>query len=338
LQPFKRATGRRADTARQARWLGCTPRGLGAKDAANRTKPILHLMTHESAFATRSFDHFVLPVASLAEARARFTALGFTVAPDARHPFGTENCCIFLADTTFIEPLAIGDAALCATARAQGNAFVGNDARFRDSGALGFSQLVIKSDDAAADDEDYRASNISGGPILDFGRKFTRPDGVTGEVAFRLAFAAPQGGNLGFFACEVVKAAPGGRGALLDHANGALAAVALLATAENPLATDGFLTDFLETESEAGSEVFFQSANGALRIMTPSLYALLTGLDAPASPDLTLAALVIGVDALEPARAVLGANGIAFDEKPGWLIVPPAAGQGAAIIFQSAAP
>ena len=54
-------------------------------------------------------DHLVLPTASLDVARARLTSLGFVVAPTGIHPFGTENCCVFLADGTYLEPLAVGD-------------------------------------------------------------------------------------------------------------------------------------------------------------------------------------------------------------------------------------
>ena len=57
----------------------------------------------------KPLDHVVLPVADLGVARARLTALGFTVAPDGLHPFGTANCCVYLADGTFLEPLAVGD-------------------------------------------------------------------------------------------------------------------------------------------------------------------------------------------------------------------------------------
>ena len=59
----------------------------------------------------------------LGVARTRLTALGFTVAPNGVHPFGTANCCVYLSDGTFLEPLAIDDAVQAnATARA-GNVF-----------------------------------------------------------------------------------------------------------------------------------------------------------------------------------------------------------------------
>jgi Glyoxalase-like domain len=286
----------------------------------------------------RAFDHFVLPVASLVAARARFSALGFTVAPDARHPFGTENCCVFLQDGTFIEPLAVGDSSAYAAALAAGNAFVGNDARFRSlPGRTGFSQLVVKSDDAKGDNEEFIDAGFSGGPILDFGRTFTKADGSTGEVAFRLAFAAPNSSaETGFFACEVIKSVPGGRGALAEHANGAMVTVGLMAVADDPMETDEFLSFFFESESEAGTELFHPAENGVLRVMPPEVYQMITGLDAPAGNGLRIAAQIIGVITLDTVRASLEKTGVAHFEKPGWIVVPPAEGQGAAIIFQGA--
>jgi Glyoxalase-like domain len=313
---------------------GCAASELGAKDEQfNHNAPPQDSMT-----SPRAFDHFVVPVPTLAQARARLSALGFTVAPDARHPFGTENCCVFFTDGTFIEPLAIGDAALVDAATSNGNVFTGNDRRFRDSDApMGIAQLVIQTDDAEGDDGDYRAERISGGPLLNFGRTFTKPDGTSGEVAFRLAFAAAPGlSDIGFFACEVVKAAPGGRGALTSHANGALATVALLAVANDPLAMDDFLSFFLEAESDAGTEVAYQSANGALRILRPEFYELIIGLKPPVAHWPRMPALILGVETLDSLRAQLGANGVGFDERPGWIIVPPVPEFPLVLIFQEA--
>ena len=69
----------------------------------------------------------MLPTASLDVARARLTSLGFIVAPTGIHPFGTENCCVFFADGTYLEPLAIGDEQAAAKAIADGNVFVARD-------------------------------------------------------------------------------------------------------------------------------------------------------------------------------------------------------------------
>ncbi len=56
----------------------------------------------------RAIDHLVLPIVDLDTSRERLGRLGFTVAADARHPFGTENACVFFSDDTYLEPLAVG--------------------------------------------------------------------------------------------------------------------------------------------------------------------------------------------------------------------------------------
>lgn len=58
-----------------------------------------------------SVDHLVLPVEVIGVAVKRLVSLGFTVAPEALHPFGTQNACVFFADGTYLEPLAIADPA-----------------------------------------------------------------------------------------------------------------------------------------------------------------------------------------------------------------------------------
>ena len=65
----------------------------------------------------RALDHLVLPVPSLELARAHLDALGFTIAPQGTHPFGTINACVFFADGTFLEPLAVGDPVTVAPAQ-----------------------------------------------------------------------------------------------------------------------------------------------------------------------------------------------------------------------------
>ena len=58
----------------------------------------------------RGIDHLVLPVHDLAQAMARYVALGFTVTPRAVHPFGTANALIQLQGC-FLELLEVDDAA-----------------------------------------------------------------------------------------------------------------------------------------------------------------------------------------------------------------------------------
>ena len=136
-------------------------------------------------------DHLVLPTVNLASARERLGKLGFTVAPDARHPFGTENACIFFADKTYLEPLAVASHEQCEESVGEGNVFVARDQAYRFRlGEDGFSAVVFGTEDAVVDDERFRARTISAGRMLDFSRPMKMPDGTETVAGFRLAFAA----------------------------------------------------------------------------------------------------------------------------------------------------
>lgn len=72
-------------------------------------------------------DHVVLPVVNIEMARERLGKLGFTVAADALHPFGTANACVFFADKTYLEPLGIASIEAYEAAIADGNVFAARD-------------------------------------------------------------------------------------------------------------------------------------------------------------------------------------------------------------------
>ena len=114
-----------------------------------------------SARTPRAIDHLVLPVTTLTLARSRLTSLGFTVAPDARHPFGTGNCCVFFEDRTFLEPITILDRTAADMAAAEGVIFVKRIKRFTERHGEGFAMVALKSEDAEADHAAFRASRDS---------------------------------------------------------------------------------------------------------------------------------------------------------------------------------
>ena len=117
----------------------------------------------------RQIDHLVLPVTELSVACARLSELGCTVADDARHPFGTENCCVFLADGSYLEPLGIANREECEAAARDGNVFVARDQAFRfRRGPDGFSAIAMATGDAWADDQRFSAAGLSAGSVLEF--------------------------------------------------------------------------------------------------------------------------------------------------------------------------
>ena len=287
----------------------------------------------------RLFDHFVLPVGELLDARARYETLGFTVAPSAIHPFGTENCCIFFEDETFIEPLGIAQRETCEAAALKGNQFVRNDQTYRFRvGEEGFSHLVIKSSDAKADHKRFTQLGLSGGKILNFGRSFKNAAGEKQRISFSLAFASDlRAPDAGFFACEPVLKSKGSRGVLLNHKNGVVRTKSVIMSEPNPSDFQYFLQDFLDQrETEASSFSFdIEAGNGTIQVLTPNALNTLYGLTHDSGRGLMLKALVLGVKALDETRALLKQNDIDHIDNGHNLVVKPALGQGAALIFEA---
>ncbi|MCA0276427.1 MAG: VOC family protein [Proteobacteria bacterium] len=284
-------------------------------------------MTKTVQNGPRALDHVVLPTANLAVARQRLSSLGFTVAPEGVHPFGTINCCIYLADGTFLEPLAVGDAAAADLAVSASNVFVARDRSFRAAhGNEGFSAVVFASDDADADHRQFVEADLSAGPRLDFSRPFIDAGGRADVASFRLAFTAEPAntGDAFFFACERANAPKVDRSALQVHANGVRRVTAIEAKAANAASAAAFLSTIARSDAEpasGGAKVPLANADFIVRA-------------AAGSDNIQLGAIVFAVDDLAGVRAVLAERGIEHDLDGHRLVIPPAPGQGAAFIFE----
>src|SRR5690349_24604484 len=102
----------------------------------------------------RKFDHLVLPVHDLDQARHFYASIGFTLTPLARHPFGTSNSLVQLQGN-FLELLAVADpAAIPKPAVGKFSFAAFNDAFLKRH--EGFSMLVLASKDAAADAVEFK--------------------------------------------------------------------------------------------------------------------------------------------------------------------------------------
>ncbi|MCB1383559.1 MAG: VOC family protein [Notoacmeibacter sp.] len=287
-----------------------------------------------SVRAPHPLDHLVLPVVRLDDARARLGALGFTVAPQGTHPFGTVNACVFFSDGTFLEPLAVGDPVAVFNAMQAGNAFVNGDAAYRQAlGGNGFSALVLGSTDADADDAFFRASGIGGGKRLDFSRAFRTPAGEGAPASFRLAFASGGHDTRYFFTCERVNPPKVDRGALEAHANGVTGIRSVLATAADPAAQRGFWEAFTGVLAKAdGGALDLALPNARLRIETPE--AASRHLHGAACQAETLAAITFAAADLDRTAALLAEHGVAHTVNGDRLVTGPATGQGATFIFE----
>ena len=286
-----------------------------------------------------AIDHLVVPVASLEESRRRFTQLGFTVAPDARHPFGTENACVFFADDTYLEPLAIASREECEAAARGGNMFVARDQAFRfRQGPEGLSAIVVKTSDAEADHARFAAAGFSGGPMLPFERVFKMADGSEVLGGFKLAFAADlRAPDFFLFACERVNPLPADRGALARHANGALGLSSVVIEEENPSDFQYLFEEVLQQRAvEAHSfGITLQTANASVEVLTPAGLAGYFGLETAGSGrGLAGRAIIVKVGDIGVTERLLAANGVVSSRRGARLIVPHEAGQGVPFVFE----
>jgi hypothetical protein len=290
------------------------------------------------ASGPRAVDHLVLPVFDLESSRDRLGRLGFTVAADARHPFGTENACVFFADDTYLEPLAVGSREDCLEAQKTGNVFVARDQAFRFRRGEGLSAIVVKTEMAVADDARYREEGLSGGRLLEFSRQFRFPDGSMAEGAFRLAFAADlRAPDFFAFACERVNPLPTDRGALLVHANGAAGMARIVLVEQNP-SDFQYLLEMLLGQRDITAHSFglsIRAANATVDVLTPEGFAAHYGHDLVVSErGLLGAALVVAVADLGVTEARLAANGVHYHKTGARLVVAPEKGQGVTFAFE----
>lgn len=263
----------------------------------------------------RLIDHCVLPVADLDTARRRLKSLGFTVAPEGRHPFGTFNACVYFADDTFLEPLAIADPQEIATARADGNVFIERDAVFRRThGEEGFSALVFKTDDAEADHHAFDRAGISAGPMLTFSRTFVDAGGASGTASFKLAFAADSSETGTYlFTCQRIGQPKVDRSALERHDNGALAIKAIVAEAGQP------------DEGQAIVDRACPTQPGTIEVHAGQ----------PGS-NLRFRGIVLTVSDLARTEELLADRAINYSRTGRRILVPPAPGQGVELAFEEA--
>lgn len=287
-------------------------------------------------------DHLVLSTASISAARERLGKLGFTVASDARHPFGTENACVFFADKTYLEPLGIASAEDCDAAIAGGNVFVARDRaiRFR-SGEDGLTAVVFGTDDAEGDHRRFLDHTLSAGRILEFSRPMRLPDGTQAVGSFKLAFAADlRAPDFFAFNCQRINPLPADRKALETHANGVVGIARVVLSTPRPKAFASFVSTISNgaAPSPHSFGMVFETANAAIEVLDDE------GMEAffdagPVSQDFGLRgrAIVFGVVDLSVTEAHLAANGVTYTRKNNTILVKAASGQGALFAFEETA-
>jgi hypothetical protein len=286
----------------------------------------------------RSIDHLVLPVTTLTLARSRLTSLGFTVAPDARHPFGSGNCCVFFENRTYLEPITILDRTAADIAAAKGTIFVKRLKRFTERRkGEGMAMVALKSADAAADLAAFGKAEIGSGDVFDFKRRATDPDGSEREIGVKLAFAEQaQAPDATFFTCQHLSPDALYQPDYVQHPNGARGVVAVVAVAENPADFHILLTTTTgQRELRTNSFGVEATVDGQeIAILTPAGFRARYGVEPPdPRRGLLFAAFDIAVSDLDAALARMGSAAKRHEER---LVVKPAPGLRVVMAVRSA--
>ena len=285
----------------------------------------------------RPLDHLVLPVTDIAISRRRLTTLGFTVAADARHPFGTENACVYFADKTFLEPLGIASLEECRSSAQQGNQFTARNEAFRfRNGPEGLSAIVMGSQDADGDHAGFRAAGISAGDPLQFSRQMRFPDGQELTATFKLAFAADlRAPDLHAFTCQRVNVPAADRTALETHINGVLGIKAVILTEPHPRDFEDFLKTVVGQQALSWSNdgMTVAASNADIEVLNAVGARDFFGIDMPAGRGLRGAAILYRVVDIARLEQHLIAAGVSFIHHNSMTLVAHAAGQGVVFAF-----
>ncbi|TXI09968.1 MAG: VOC family protein [Rhizobium sp.] len=287
-------------------------------------------------------DHLVLPTVNIALARERLGKLGFTVAPDARHPFGTENACVFFADKTYLEPLGIASQEQCEASIADGNVFVARDQAYRFRvGEDGFSAVVFGTDDAVADNGRLQAAAISAGQMLDFSRPMKMPDGTETLAGFRLAFAADlRAPDFLAFCCQRINPLPADRSVLERHQNGVTGIARVVLSAPRPTEYRSFFETLIGSPriSEHSFGLTIKAANADLELLTPEGMEAFYDLPVRAvDPGLRARAILFKTRDLSVTSSHFAANGVTYTRKNNRILARLAPGEGALFAFEEIA-
>ncbi|MDL2407861.1 VOC family protein [Rhizobium calliandrae] len=287
-------------------------------------------------------DHLVLPTINIAVVRERLGKLGFTVAAEARHPFGTENACVFLSDKTYLEPLGIASREKYEASVGEGNVFVARDQAYRFRiDEEGFSAIVFATDDAVADDERFRANAISGGNMLDFARPMRMPDGSEVTAGFRLAFAADlRSPDFLTFCCQRINPLPADRSSLERHENGVTGIARVAVSAPKPAAFRGFFEQVADGPkiSTHSFGITVETENAKIEVLTPEGMEAFYDQTVPdEDPGLRARAILFKTRDLSVTSAHLAANGVTYTRKNNRILAKPAPGQGALFAFEEIA-
>ncbi|WP_299484073.1 VOC family protein [uncultured Roseibium sp.] len=263
----------------------------------------------------RGLDHLVVAVNDLDAAGQAYEAMGFTVTPENRHPFGTANRLIQF-NGFFIELLSIADPSLITETIGKTFSFGAFNRDFLKS-REGASMLVLDSRGADDDRDDFGKAGLELFEPFSFERTAHLPGGETAKVAFDLTILSdPLGPQIGYFTCHNKYPENFWKPAFQKHKNGAQDIRSVYLLAGDPSDHHEFLGAFTgQREMRATSlGLELQTARGKIAVLNPEAYRALVGQEAadsvrngmPQIAAIEIASPAIGEKKIMPATELFG--------------------------------
>ncbi len=270
-------------------------------------------------------DHLVLATHDLDAARARYRALGFTLTPPARHPFGTANSLVQLQGS-FLELLAIAAPADIPEASPGNFSFAAFNRDYLASGE-GFSMLVLATRDARAEGRRMRAAGLDTYEPFDFSRCARLPSGNEVTVGFSLSFAShPAMPDAGFFYCQQHAPEHFWKAEYQTHANTAVSVDEVGLVAEEPSEIAGFIAAFAGAEAHRVhlDGLVVDTERRRITMLNRHDFRAHWGFEPPAAHrNNQLAAFRLGVADMGKARALVEDSGVAAAVERHRVVVAP---------------
>ncbi len=284
----------------------------------------------------RAYDHLVLCVEELEQAREFYAKAGFTLTPVAIHPFGTHNSLVQLQGN-FLEILALNDPSLIAGHGVRSFSFAAFNRNFLKF-QHGFSMTVFQGKDAPRDAAEFAAEGLGDYAPFDFSRTAKLPDGSQVRVSFSLAFAVHKDmPEAAFFTCHQHNPEYFWKPEYQAHENSARTIVETMMVAKNPTQYCDFFSRLLHsiaTIKDHGG-LSFALEGGRFTLFTPNQWRERFSNEIP--PDLTrgprLAGYTIAVDSLEKTTRCLTKNHMAYAPSQSGIFISAKTAHGCVIEF-----
>jgi catechol 2,3-dioxygenase-like lactoylglutathione lyase family enzyme len=271
------------------------------------------------------FDHCMILVRDLAQAATRYRDLGFTLTDRGEHPaFGTANHTIML-DGNYLELLTVERVTPASAARAE---ILGH--------REGAYAVALATEDCFAVHRALAEHGFAVDAPADFVRPVRLHDGAH-DARFRIVQLPPAPRLPNLFACQHFTRDLVWRPEWMAHPNGALRVSEIILSHADPaaLATDYagvFGREAIETNAQGWRLML---GNVCLTVASPAALAeRFAGAVLPDERDAWFAGAAIAVRSLAVVVALLQSHGIAYVTLAEGIVVPPAAANGALLLFQ----